>query len=128
MSSIFNHKDGSITLQCFFCPVQTIKFYSLDEKEKCVRDQVCMKAIMHACLWLKCTYIQRICKLPCPGLTFLLRSLTVILTVLLLFLLTLVFVLQWLSIHWEILIMLLSQFSLVFFKPKMGCPVSLHSL
>ena len=31
-----------------------------------------------------------------------------------LFLLTLVFVLQWLSIHWEILIMLLSQFPLTF--------------
>ena len=43
-------------------------------------------------------------------LTFLLGSLTVILTALLLwiylFLLTLVFVLQWLSFHWEILIML----------------------
>ena len=51
-------------------------------------------------------------------LTFLLGSLTVILTVLLfwiyLFLLTLVFVLQWLSLHWEILIMLLSQFPLTF--------------
>ena len=48
-------------------------------------------------------------------LTFLLVSQT-ILTVLLfwiyLFLLTLVFVLQWLSLHWEILIMLLSQFPL----------------
>ena len=31
-----------------------------------------------------------------------------------LFLLTLVFVLQWLSLHWESLIMLLSQFSLTF--------------
>ena len=49
-------------------------------------------------------------------LTFLLGSLTVILTVLLfwiyLFLLTLVFVIQWLSLHWEILIMLFSQFPL----------------
>ena len=47
-------------------------------------------------------------------LTFLLVSMTVTLTVLLfwiyLFLLTLVFVLQWLSLHWEILIILLSQF------------------
>ena len=46
--------------------------------------------------------------------TFLFRSLTVILTVLLFcisfFLLTLVFVLQWLSLQCEILIMLLSQF------------------
>ena len=51
-------------------------------------------------------------------LTFLLGSQTVIHTVLLfwiyLFLLTLVFVLQWLSLHWEILIMLLSQFPLTF--------------
>ena len=49
---------------------------------------------------------------------FPLESLTVTLTVLLfwiyLFLLTLVFVLQWLSLHWEILIMLLSQFPLTF--------------
>ena len=47
-------------------------------------------------------------------LTFLLGSLTVTITALLfwiyLFLLTLVFVLQWFSLHWEILIMLLSQF------------------
>ena len=51
-------------------------------------------------------------------LTFLLRSQIVIFKVLLfsiyLFLLTLVFVLQWLSLHWEILIMLLSQFPLTF--------------
>ena len=51
-------------------------------------------------------------------LTFLLGSLTVILTVLLFwiyfFLLTLVFVLQMLSLHLEILIMLLSQFTLTF--------------
>ena len=53
-------------------------------------------------------------------LTFLLRSQTEVLTVLLfwiyLFLLTLVFVLQWLSLHWEILIMLLSQFPLTFYQ------------
>ena len=51
-------------------------------------------------------------------LTFLLGSLTVILTVLLfciyLFLLTLVFVLEWLSLHWEILIILFSEFPLTF--------------
>ena len=49
-------------------------------------------------------------------LTFLLGSQTVILTVLLFwvyfFLLMLVFLLQWFSLHWEILIMLLSQFPL----------------
>ena len=49
-------------------------------------------------------------------LTFLLRPQTVILIVLLFwiyfFLLTLVFILQCLSLHWEILIMLLSQFPL----------------
>ena len=51
-------------------------------------------------------------------LTFLLRWQTMILIVQLFqisfFLLTLVFVLQWLSLHWEILIMLLSQFPLTF--------------
>ena len=51
-------------------------------------------------------------------LTFLLGSQTAILTALLFCtyfsLLTLVFVLQWLSLHWEILIMLLSQFPLTF--------------
>ena len=51
-------------------------------------------------------------------LTLLLGSLTVILTVLLfsiyLFLLTLVFVLQWISLYWRILIMSLSQFPLTF--------------
>ena len=50
--------------------------------------------------------------------TFLLRSETVILIVLLFwtyfFLLMLVFVLQWISLHWEILIMLLFQFPLTF--------------
>ena len=59
-------------------------------------------------------------------LTFLLRSLTVILTVLLfriyLFLLTLVFVLQWHSLQWEILIMLLSQFPLTFHHIHNGMP------
>ena len=51
-------------------------------------------------------------------LTFLLTSQVVILIVLLFwiyfFLLMLVFVLQWLSPHWEILTMLLSQFPLTF--------------
>ena len=51
-------------------------------------------------------------------LTFLLRSKTVILTVLLfwiyLFLLMLAFALQRLSLHWEILNMLFSQFPLIF--------------
>ena len=51
-------------------------------------------------------------------LTFLLESLTAILTVLLFwiyfFLLMIVFVLQWLSLHWEILTMLLSHFLLTF--------------
>ena len=65
-------------------------------------------------------------------LTFLLGSLTVTLTVLLFwiyfFLLMLVFVLQWLSLHREILIILLSQFPLTFQKLKMGCPISSHSL
>ena len=53
-----------------------------------------------------------------PTINFPLGSLTVTLTVLLfwiyLFLLTLLFVLQRLSLHWEILIMLLSQFPLTF--------------
>ena len=51
-------------------------------------------------------------------LTFLLGSQTVILIVLLFwiyfFLLMQVFVLQWLSLHWEILVMLLPQFPLTF--------------
>ena len=59
-------------------------------------------------------------------LTFLLGSQTVILIVLLfwiyLFLLMLVFVLQWLSLHWEILIMLLSQFPLTFHQIHKGIP------
>ena len=45
-----------------------------------------------------------------------------------LFLLTLVFVLQWLSLHWGILIMLLSQFPLSFHQIHNGMPVSSHSL
>ena len=36
-------------------------------------------------------------------------------------------VLQWLPLHWEILIMLLSQFPLTF-KFTTGCRISLHSL
>ena len=56
--------------------------------------------------------------LPQMQLTFLLGSLTVILTLLLfwidLFLLLLVLVLQWFSLHWEIQIRLLSQFPLTF--------------
>ena len=52
-------------------------------------------------------------------LTFLHRFLTVTLTVMLFliycFLMMLVFALQWLSLHWEILIMLLSQFPLTLF-------------
>ena len=59
-------------------------------------------------------------------LTFLLRSLTVTLTVLLfwidLFLPTLVFVLQWLSLHWKILIMLLSQCPLTFHQTQNRMP------
>ena len=59
-------------------------------------------------------------------LTFLLGFQTVILIVLLfwiyLFLLTLVFVLQWLSLHWKILIMLLSQFPLTFHQILNGMP------
>ena len=62
---------------------------------------------------------------------FLLRSLTVTLTVLLFwiyfYILTLVFVLHWLSLHWEILVMLLPQFPLTFHQTQMGFPVSLYS-
>ena len=65
-------------------------------------------------------------------LTFLLGSQTVILIVQLLwtyfFLLTLVIVLQWLSLHWEILIMLLSQFPLILHQINNGVPVSSHNL
>ena len=59
-------------------------------------------------------------------LTFPLESLTVILTVLFFrisfFLLMVVFVLQWLSLLWEILIMLLSQFPLTFCQTQKGMP------
>ena len=65
-------------------------------------------------------------------LTFLLGSQTVILTVVLFwvyfFLLTLVFILQWLSLHWEILIMLLSQFPLTFYQVHNGMLRSSYSL
>ena len=44
------------------------------------------------------------------------------------FFLTLVFVLQWLSLPWEILIMLLSQFPLMFHEIHNGMPVSLRVL
>ena len=57
--------------------------------------------------------------------TFLLGSLTAILIVPLFWIylfLTLVFVLQWLSLHWEILIMLLSQFPLTFHQSHNGMP------
>ena len=61
-------------------------------------------------------------------LTFLLGSQTVILIVLLFwiyfFLLMLVFVLQWLSLHWEILIMLLFQFPLTFHQIHYEMPFS----
>ena len=59
-------------------------------------------------------------------LTFLLGSQTKILTVLLFqiyfFLLMLIVVLQWLFLHWEILIMLLSQFPLTFHHLHNGMP------
>ena len=62
------------------------------------------------------TFVSQMALLRC--LTFLLESLTVTLTVLLFeihfFLLTLVFPLQWLSLHWEILIKMLSQPSFTF--------------
>ena len=58
--------------------------------------------------------------------TFLLRFQTVILIVLLFwiyfFLRTLVFVLQWLFLHWEILIILLPQFPLTFHQIHNGTP------
>ena len=65
-------------------------------------------------------------------LTFLLGFVTVTLTVLsfwiYFFLLMLVIVLQWLSLHWEILIVLLSQFPVTLHEINKGMPVSLHSL
>ena len=54
-------------------------------------------------------------------------TLTVLLFWIYLFLLTLIFVLQWLSLHGEILIMLLSQFHLLSNKLKTGCPISSHA-
>ena len=44
------------------------------------------------------------------------------------FLLTLIFVLRWLSLHWEILIMLLSQFLLTLQLIQTRCLISSHSL
>ena len=65
-------------------------------------------------------------------LTFLLGSQTVILTVLLfwiyLFLLTLVFVLQWLSLYWEILSYCCLIFHWLSIKFTTGCPISSLSL
>ena len=59
-------------------------------------------------------------------LIFLLGFLTMILTVLLIwsyfFLLMQVFVLQWLYLHWEILMMLLSQFPLTFYQTHNKMP------
>ena len=49
-------------------------------------------------------------------------TLTVLLSWISFFLLTLVFVLQWLSLHWEILIMLLSQFTFTFCQIQNGMP------
>ena len=63
---------------------------------------------------------------------FLLKSLTVTLTVLLcwisFFLLTLLFVFQWLSLNWEILIMLLSQFPLFFLQTQREMPLFIEEL
>ena len=65
-------------------------------------------------------------------LTFLLGSQTVILIILLFWIyflhLLLVFILQWLSLHWEILVMLLSQFPFTFQLIHNGMPISSHSL
>ena len=65
-------------------------------------------------------------------LTFLLGFQTVILIVLLfwiyLFLLTLVFVLQWFSLHWEILIMLLSHVVSIDFPPNSQRDALFHRL
>ena len=54
-------------------------------------------------------------------------ALTVLFFWIYLFLLMLVFVLQWLPLHLEILIML-SQFPLTFIILTTGCPISLHCL
>ena len=65
-------------------------------------------------------------------LTFLLRSVAVTLTAQLswiyFFLLMLVFVLQWLSLHCEILIMLLCQFPLTFHQTQNGIPNFIREL
>ena len=65
-------------------------------------------------------------------LTFPLGSQTVIIAVLLfwiyLFLLMLVFVIQWISLHWEILIKLLPQFPLTFHQIHNRMPISSRSL
>ena len=45
-----------------------------------------------------------------------------------LFLLTLVFVLKWVSLQWEILTWSCFSFHWLSIKLKMGCPISLHSL
>ena len=64
-------------------------------------------------------------------LTFLLGLLTVTLTILLfwiyLFLLTLLYVQQWPSLHWQVLNMFLSQFPFTFGQTQNGIPVSSHS-
>ena len=56
------------------------------------------------------------------SLACLLVSLTVTFTVLLFGFVSLVFVLQWLSLHWEIQIMSLSQFPLTFCQTQNGMP------
>ena len=65
-------------------------------------------------------------------LTFLIGSQTMILTVLLFwiafFLLTLIFVLQWLSLQWGILMIMLSQFPLLSIMFTTRCPILLHCL
>ena len=69
-------------------------------------------------------FLSQVTLLRC--LTFPLESQTVILIVQLfwiyLFLQTLVLVLQWLSLHWEIVIMLLSQFPMTFYQIHNGVP------
>ena len=69
-------------------------------------------------------WLNRPCELLLRWLTFRPRSLTVTPKVLLFwiffFLQTLVFVLQWVSLHWEILIILLVQFPLTFHQTHNG--------
>ena len=55
-------------------------------------------------------------------------TLTILIVWISFFLLMIVFVLQWLSFYWEILVILLSQFHWLSLKLKTGCFVSLHSL